>query len=106
MIEPLKSEYANDPELAELVEMFVEGLPSHVARLTSAMADGDIESLKSLAHQLKGSAGGYGFPAITDSVRELEAAIFAADSITDVEEQLRVLTDLCERAVRSVSNHS
>ena len=33
----------------------------------------DVETLKRLAHQLSGSAGGYGFPTISEAARAVRA---------------------------------
>lgn len=103
MIEPLKSEFADDPELSDLVEMFIEGLPSRIENLNVAMQTGDGESLRRLAHQLKGAAGGYGFPSITEKARMLEAALNAEGGSAIVETRMRELTELCERAIVSTA---
>jgi DNA-binding response OmpR family regulator len=55
------------PGTAKLVERFVAGLPQRVAALQAALSSGDLAQLKTLAHQLKGAAGGYGFTPISQS---------------------------------------
>ena len=64
---PLLSDFASDPDMLELVEMFVAEMPQRVAAIEKAVSDSDTASIASLAHQLKGAAGGYGFGCITDA---------------------------------------
>ena len=71
---PLISEVADDEEMAPLVEQFVASLPARATALLEATFAGDLTRLARLAHQLKGAAGGYGFPTITDAAALLEQA--------------------------------
>jgi HPt (histidine-containing phosphotransfer) domain-containing protein len=71
-MEPLYSSMADDPLLAGLIPGFVDALEARVAAMHVARAEGRLEDLKVLAHQLKGAAGGYGFKPISDAARELE----------------------------------
>ena len=48
---------ASDPEMAELVALFVDELPTRVAAIQQAAADGDWLQVRLLAHQLKGAGG-------------------------------------------------
>jgi len=98
------SQYANDPEMAELVELFVTELPTRVKALQSAWHAGQIADLARLAHQLKGSSAGYGFGLIGDAAGALEQRLVAlrdSDSesaIQKLSEEFRELVDLCARA--------
>ncbi len=40
---------------------------------------GDYESLRRLAHQMKGAGGSYGYPMLTEAAKELEEAAIASD---------------------------
>src|SRR5204863_374685 len=51
-----------------------------------------------LAHQIKGAAGSYGFPAITEAVGRLEAMAKNGGRSEDTQACLRELASLCERA--------
>ena len=95
---PVVSELANDPDMAELVEMFVNELPDRTAAIQKALADQDLEALGRLAHQLKGSAGGYGFPSITDAAKALEAGARMDEDLVSLLSQVKKLVSLCERA--------
>ncbi len=92
------SELANDPDLAELVEMFVEELPDRISAIEKTISEQDYDGLKRLAHQLKGAAGGYGFPIITDAARSLEEKARTEQDLDAINTELRQLADLCHRA--------
>lgn len=76
---PLYSSLAADPDMAELIEMFVADMSLHVAAIEIAVRDADWKGLQRLAHRLKGSAGGYGFSTIGTSAGALEIAISYSD---------------------------
>jgi PAS domain S-box-containing protein len=71
----LTSEYADDPDLGELVDTFVGNLPARAAQVAAALDAGDVETLARLAHQVKGTGTSYGFPALTAAARFLEALV-------------------------------
>lgn len=72
---PLRSVYSNDPEMRELVDFFVEDLTRRVHAMRAALDCFDVARLRALAHQLSGTASGYGFPPIGDAARALENEI-------------------------------
>lgn len=72
---PILSEFAGDPEMATLIREFVETLPTRVLAIQELVKDGSLEQARSLAHQLKGAGGGYGFPQVTIAARAVEMAI-------------------------------
>jgi len=96
--QPLVSEMANDPDMSELVQMFLDELPDRMAALQKAFTDGDVAALIRLAHQLKGSAGGYGSPSITGAARVLEGAAKANADMAALQDKLDGLAVLCRRA--------
>jgi CheY-like chemotaxis protein/HPt (histidine-containing phosphotransfer) domain-containing protein len=61
-----ESDFASDPEMRDLVDEYVQRLPEEVSKLVSLLQDQQIEPLRRVAHQLKGSGGGYGFGKITE----------------------------------------
>ena len=77
--EAIASEFANDPDLASILDTFVEALPEKVAAMRLALGGGQHDELRRLAHQLKGAGGGYGYPSLTEAARALEAAADARD---------------------------
>lgn len=71
---PLISDLADDADMIDLVEEFVGTLPGRVEAIQAAWAQSDLDTLTSLAHQLKGAGGGFGFSPITDAACQLELA--------------------------------
>lgn len=101
------SEFANDAEMGELIEYFLGELQTGIESLRGAWEQGDRDSLYKLAHQLKGAAGGYGFPTITDSAAALESAL-KTEQFEDacVTEKVEALLALCRRAAGGESDRS
>jgi HPt (histidine-containing phosphotransfer) domain-containing protein len=99
---PLRSTFAGDPEMAELVQYFVNELGSRAGALHDALGSGDAERLRTVAHQLKGAAGGYGFPDISDTADAVEQTVLAGEAETSaLTEQVEALIQLCRRACSS-----
>ncbi|MCB1876685.1 MAG: response regulator [Chromatiales bacterium] len=63
-----------DPELSELIGRFVASLPGTLKEMEQAVEQGDFQRLSSLAHQLKGVAGGLGHPELGSAGADLEKA--------------------------------
>ena len=80
--EPLFSEYLDDPEMGELIEDFVIGLTGTVNQLRLAITREDVESVRRIAHQMKGAGGGYGFPDLSLVGGDLENVVEAEGAIT------------------------
>lgn len=70
----LFSEFGDDPDLAEIIEMFVNDMPDRLVGLARCVAAGDWQELGRLAHQLKGACGSYGFHQLTTPAARLELA--------------------------------
>lgn len=98
MSEPIFSVYADDEDMCELVEMFVDEMPERIAALETAVKGWDRDQLTVLSHQLKGSAGSYGFDVITDAAAILEGALKASADDSEVQEKAAAVVDLMRRA--------
>ncbi|MFN7020297.1 MAG: Hpt domain-containing protein [Phycisphaerales bacterium] len=104
--EVIRSTFADDPDMRELVKLFVSELPSKLAEVLSALESEDLDGLRSRAHMLRGSCGGYGFAQIGAAAGRIESELIAlsADgverdsSIQSVRKQVAELADLCRRA--------
>jgi len=96
--EQLISELTNDADFLDLIEEFVGELPARIQAVEQACAERDLDTLARLAHRLKGAAGGYGFPTITETAGELETAARAQEELEGIQEKVRVVADLCQRA--------
>ena len=96
----LYSSLAGDPDLAELVEMFVEEMPGRVEILLHQLETSDWDGLKRSAHQLKGAAGSYGFDYISPCAAKLEGTIHQRDPEELIRQTVSELVELCNRARR------
>ena len=97
------SEFADDAEFSDLIQLFVSELPDRVAAIESAFGQGNHEEVTRLTHQLKGSGPGYGFPMIGKAAGIVEDWYRARstpshDELMAVREQIDALVDLCRRA--------
>jgi CheY-like chemotaxis protein len=99
---PLRSAYAEDPDLAPILVDFVEGLAGQVERMRLALGGGAYEELKRQAHQLKGAGGSYGYPSLTDTAKRLEEAAKAHDTEA-AGMALGRLAALCDAIVRGAA---
>ena len=95
---PLISEYADDPDMEELVEIFLQSLGERMEQIRNSWDNWDVDTLTRISHQLAGAAGGYGYPSITDASREVERLLKGNQPRELTESALEHLWDLCERA--------
>ncbi|MFN0012725.1 MAG: Hpt domain-containing protein [Phycisphaerales bacterium] len=101
---PLRSQFVDDTDMREIVEMFVSGMPEKIAALGQLWEQQRLDDLKRLAHQLKGAGGGYGFPTVGEAAGRVESSIDAmaygsGAKVEQLRAQFEDLITLC----RSVS---
>jgi hypothetical protein len=96
---PITSEFADDPDMAVLIAEFVASLSGRARAILDHIDQGAIEQARSMAHQLKGAGGGYGFPQVTDAARTVDMAI-RERRIDDAQVAAQALVTLCARVVR------
>jgi PAS domain S-box-containing protein len=76
----IRSEFADDADLAEIIDTFVSGLSAKARAMHDALSASAFEILRGLAHQMKGAGGSYGYAVLTDKARALENAAKARDA--------------------------
>jgi HPt (histidine-containing phosphotransfer) domain-containing protein len=97
--EPILSDFAEDPDMKDLLGTFVSELPHKLAAIREAWDHDNLASLTRIAHQLKGAGGGYGFGVIGDAAARLEATLTTGTQDVDrARAQMDELIDLCQRA--------
>ena len=89
------STLGSDPDLGELVEMFVDEMPQRVEKLTGLLENAQWEELRRGAHQLKGAAGSYGFLEISPLAAILEDKILAGQPEDEIRQVLETLREMC-----------
>jgi len=95
---PIVSEFSDDADMLELVEMFVDELPDRASAIQDAATAEDNDAISHLAHQLKGSGGGYGFPILTDVAAKVEKLARSGDDLAQLNVAINELCDICRRA--------
>lgn len=86
-------------QLQLLCADFRRGLPERLAEIETALQRGELKLLAHLVHTLKGSAGSYGHPEITQICTDIEAALHAGQC-PDVRLGCAALRAAVEEAVR------
>jgi histidine phosphotransfer protein HptB len=88
---------AGDPELSEIVDLFVDEMPGRVSLLLEQLDARNWEGLRWTAHQLKGAAGSYGFEGISPCAGKLEAAIRDGEPEQRIRATVEELVNMCSR---------
>lgn len=96
--EPLYSTLAQDPDLCDIVDLFVQEMPERINALAGQTGVADWEQLRRTAHQIKGAAGSYGFTPITQRAAKLEDLIRESRPEDEIRQAVEDLIDLCRRA--------
>ncbi len=87
----------DDPEMYDLVEQFVDGLPGRLSELRRAYEQLDWDALTKLAHQLKGAGGSFGYPDVSGLAANMERN-FRAHSIGSFKQWMEQLERLATAA--------
>lgn len=95
---PLYSTFVEEPAIAEILPIFLGNLSNYVRGLEAALSAGDVEVAVRTCHDLKGTAGGYGYPSISAVASNIETALRAGEENRTVRELLESLRELCSRA--------
>ncbi len=96
--EPLLSIYADDAAVADILPLFIANVPKYLENLTQHIAAEDWAMAARVCHDLKGTAGGYGYPDIGAVAKQLEAEVKGARSKDNLERHLSQAKTLCKRA--------
>lgn len=100
---PLISEFADEPELKELIQLFTSELPDRVRAIETAWSAREIGLLRRMVHQLRGASAGYGYPTIGSAAGAIEEGLRELGSADEpgwktVRRQVDHLVDLCRSA--------
>lgn len=68
-----------DASFEPLVPKFMTNRKKEITTMTEAVAQGDFETVRKVAHGMKGVSGSYGFPDMTTVAARLEQAAKIAD---------------------------
>jgi two-component system CheB/CheR fusion protein len=95
---------ADDPVVGPLVLGFVQNLPLRMEALQSAEQRSDWAEVANLAHQMSGSAGGYGFPELGKIAARIEMQAKDRRNPKALSQSIVAFQSLCNRAI--LNNHS
>ncbi|MBF0496381.1 MAG: response regulator [Deltaproteobacteria bacterium] len=84
--------------LEDLIPEFMSDYRNYVGSMHQALADGDFDTLKRIAHSVKGSAGSYGFIYLGELGLAIELAAKRADTAA-IADHLAVFADYLDRVV-------
>ena len=85
-----------DASFEPLVPKFMTNRKKEITTMTEAVAQGDFETVKKVAHGIKGVSGSYGFPEMTIVATRLEQAAKTADA-GSIRNDLTALVSYLER---------
>ncbi|VAX38982.1 hypothetical protein MNBD_PLANCTO02-1101 [hydrothermal vent metagenome] len=88
---PIYSDFAEDEDFAELIEFYVSTINDKKEEIRTLFQSGDLQELKIKAHQMKGSAGGYGFSDLSELGGELEQACRSEEIVIVAEKVAAIL---------------
>jgi len=98
----------NDPEDVELIEMFLEDLPSRIETLNQTASAGDFSQMNRLAHQLKGAAPGFGFDPIGSTAAILEERLKTSNlemiELDQIRAEFDALITECQAYLKYIEN--
>lgn len=97
--EPLVSDFFDDPDMLEIIEMFVDGLGERIDSILTAFDDRNFTAVSGIAHQLKGASGGYGYPSLSDLAFDVEQLARKNADEDQIEAALTLLVDQCRCAI-------
>jgi HPt (histidine-containing phosphotransfer) domain-containing protein len=89
----------DDPEFREIAEAFVTRLQEQLQAIEAAWLARDYDTLRGLAHWLKGSGGTVGFHDFTQPAKKLEELARAQEDGERVEQVIFTLRQLADRIV-------
>ena len=85
-----------DPDLEDLIPGFLENRSIDREKLAGALVSGDMETIQSIGHNLKGLGGGYGFVEMSEIGADIENAAKSGDA-DSIRSLIDRLADYLER---------
>jgi PAS domain S-box-containing protein len=95
--EPIKSSLSGDPRMREIIPGFVGRLPGKVRKMLDLMEQHDLPALQNVVHELLGTGGGYGFPAVSESARQAQESIRGGGTFETITSEVNSLIAIIRR---------
>ena len=100
---PIYSVLASDPDLREVVRLFVEEIPERMQVFENELVAEHWPELQRVAHQLKGTAGSHGFAELSKVAAALESTIQSNAGVQEIAAATANLIAVCQRATAEPS---
>lgn len=81
-----------DEDLEDLIPGFLKNRNADIGKLQEAAGSGDLETLRSIGHSLKGVGGGYGFKKMSELGAQIETAA-KSDQLEEAKSCIQALED-------------
>lgn len=101
-LQPLKSTFADDPAIADIIPLFLANLSGYVEGLDKALRGGDLQAALRICHDLKGTAGGYGYPALSEVAADLERHLKSGQQTVQSGSLMETVRHLSMRAQKAL----
>lgn len=92
----IPADLAGDSEYISLVKKFVDGLPQTLLDADKMLVSENWDGLVKIMHDLKGSAGGFGFPALTSQAEKIHF-LLKEKTIGEIPKRVKQLMSYCRR---------
>jgi PAS domain S-box-containing protein len=93
------SKLVNDPELCEVMEIFIAELPLQLQKIAQAIDEKQLDQLCRLVHTLKGSCSSAGYPVLMEKARGVEQLVKDDVSFEEIHAKMQELNQLCQKAM-------
>jgi len=91
---PIRSCLVGEPELQQFLGSFISHLPELAGQLLNLVEQQSIQQLRDVLHQLKGTAGLFGFPQLTDAAEATQNHMDQGQSLEQVAREVRAIVQL------------
>ena len=95
---------AREDDLEEVVRAFLTDLPQRASQLSLCARSSDWTAVRHSAHQLRGTAGSFGFPKLMRAAENLERCAAEDAAPADRQGALATLIDVCNGMVQPLAN--
>ncbi len=95
-----------DQVFLDLVGEFVDVLPERIEEIRQAASLSDWTTVTSLAHQLKGSGGGFGFSEVSTTAAVVESLCRVENPEPSIlQEKIELLSDACRQTKKQLEEY-
>jgi len=91
---PIRSCLVGEPELEQFLGSFISHLPELVGQMLSFVEQQSLQQLRDVLHQLKGTAGLFGFPQITNAAESAQLHMDKGQSLEQIALEVQSIVQL------------